>query len=261
MAAESFDLLALVTEADVAAESEIYSVVTTDIWTLNTLDQGSIEATGSSAIAEYSTTFDVPGGPTATGTTSEGEGIAAFNSEGNPGEEDISNAERENGIAEGGGPELDVGAGGSLWQKDWEQHDGYLDGAAVTSNERIGIGNGSFDMGVQPNGDIAVEGSISAVQGSGRSECRIKRSGATGDVNAEALGVDGTLGLHDGSLDADVGATLISASGSAGVNLDGINGSVDGTIGLKAELGFEIGPHTEIKLPFVSFGFTIGLAK
>ncbi len=84
--------------------------------------------------------------------------------------------------------------------------------------------------------------------------------GLTGSSETEALGVDGELGWHDNSLGATIGGTWISETGSVGANIGGINVGVNGTIGLKAELGFEIGEHTEIKLPFISFGFSIGKA-
>ena len=46
-----------------------------------------------------------------------------------------------------------------------------------------------------------------------------------------------------------------------GVNVAGVNVGVKGEIGLKAELGFKIGKETEIKLPFITIGFSFGGAK
>jgi hypothetical protein len=85
--------------------------------------------------------------------------------------------------------------------------------------------------------------------------------GVTGGGDIVALGVDGSAGLHNGTLGADVGATLISGTANAGIDIGGVNADVNATIGIKAELGFEIGPQTEIKLPFISFGFSLGKAN
>ncbi len=80
-----------------------------------------------------------------------------------------------------------------------------------------------------------------------------------GDV--KALSVTGFAGMKDGTLGASIGGNLISAKGEVGTNISGYNVGVNAEVGLKAELGFKIGAKTEIKLPFVSFGFSFGKAR
>ncbi len=85
--------------------------------------------------------------------------------------------------------------------------------------------------------------------------------GATAGIDAKVLAAEGFVGIRDNSFGAAIGGTLVSAEGSVGVNVAGVNASVNGEIGLKAELGFQIGQETEIKLPFISIGFSFGGAK
>lgn len=68
-------------------------------------------------------------------------------------------------------------------------------------------------------------------------------------------------GLRQNSLGASIGASALTASGGAGVNIAGFNIGVTGGIGAKVELGFQIGAKTELKLPFITVGFTVGSAK
>ncbi|MCP4421407.1 MAG: WXG100 family type VII secretion target [Chloroflexi bacterium] len=84
---------------------------------------------------------------------------------------------------------------------------------------------------------------------------------ATGGLTGKALAADGFFGYKDGSVGASIGGTLVSAEGEAGMNVAGVNVGVKGEIGLKAELGFKIGRKTEIKLPFITLGFSFGSAK
>ena len=85
--------------------------------------------------------------------------------------------------------------------------------------------------------------------------------GVTGGVGGQVLAADGFIGIKDNSFGASIGGTLVSAEGNVGVNVAGFNASVKGEIGLKAELGFSIGKETEIKLPFITIGFSFGDAK
>lgn len=80
-----------------------------------------------------------------------------------------------------------------------------------------------------------------------------------GDV--KALSVSAFAGMKDGTLGASIGGNLISAKGEVGTNISGYNVGVNAEVGLKAELGFKIGAKTEIKLPFVTFGFSFGKAR
>ena len=72
---------------------------------------------------------------------------------------------------------------------------------------------------------------------------------------------EAVAGLKDGSLQASAGVNLASVKGELGANVAGINVGVNAEVGLKAEFGFKIGRKVEVKLPFISFGFSIGGAK
>lgn len=85
--------------------------------------------------------------------------------------------------------------------------------------------------------------------------------GWTGGVEAKALSASGFVGYQDGSVGGKVGVNLISAKAETGVNVAGWNVGVSGEIGLKLELGFQVGKKTEIKLGPFSVGFNIGDAK
>lgn len=83
------------------------------------------------------------------------------------------------------------------------------------------------------------------------------------DVNTEltATGPSGnaSLGLHNKSLQAGIGASLVSAKAEQSRKLS-VAGKVkvSAEVGLKAELGFSIGKKTELKLPLISIGFGLG---
>ncbi len=149
---------------------------------------------------------------------------------------------------------------GSLWSRESKQKLGQVPGAPVTNTPSIGLGNGNIGVSADATG-VMVEGGLSVLKASDDLLVGSKSLGLATGAEGEVLGVDGSAGLNDGTLGADIGATLVSATGTAGINVDGLNASVDGTIGLKAEIGFKIGAQTEIKLPFISFGFSIGEAK
>ena len=85
--------------------------------------------------------------------------------------------------------------------------------------------------------------------------------GLTVDGEAKGPGVEGFIGLKDGTLGGTIGGTLVSAKGGVGTNIAGYNVGVNGEIGLKAEIGLTLGKETEIKLPFVSIGFSFGGAR
>ncbi|HJT56303.1 MAG TPA: WXG100 family type VII secretion target [Ktedonobacteraceae bacterium] len=166
--------------------------------------------------------------------------------------------------SEKGKGELGYNVSGSVWSRDSEQNLGNIDGAPVSNTFSIEAGNGKVGFGVQPgkNGatDVALEGELSLLNISDNARLGTTNLGLTGGSETEALGLDGDVGWHDNSLGASVGATWISETGSVGADIGGVNVGVNGTIGLKAEFGIEIGEETKIKLPFISFGFSIGKA-
>jgi WXG100 family type VII secretion target len=90
-----------------------------------------------------------------------------------------------------------------------------------------------------------------------------KEFGVTGGVGFKGLSAEGFAGVQfddkDKRIGATVGVNLVSVEGSVGGNVAGVNVSVAGEVGLKAELGFELGKKgIAIKLPFVSFGLKFG---
>lgn len=138
----------------------------------------------------------------------------------------------------------------SQTQGTWGSDSTTFTGGDYNFGASIGQGKHGFDAGIGAGVDLF---SITnqAVLGS-------QQLGLAGSGNVTGPEAHGQLGLRDGSVGADIGGSLISATGSAGVDIAGHNVGVNATVGLKAELGFSIGKHTEIKLPFVSIGFNFG---
>lgn len=235
LAVQSYDLDGLVAQADSASASDITGAETSNIGSLSLLDPGAIAFHGSGDQEIWSYT------PGSTGDTEQ----------------------EDTGESSVGGSSLYAGVGGSVWSyKTGADKLASVDGAPLTATGDVGIDNGSIGIGIHQGDDGTMDaglmGGFSVIQAGENATLGSDDLGLTGGVEAEAGAVDGTLGIKDDSLDADVGGTLVSATGSVGANIDGIHASVNATIGLKAELGFSIGAHTEIKLPFISFGFSIG---
>ena len=85
--------------------------------------------------------------------------------------------------------------------------------------------------------------------------------GLTSGIEAKALSATGFLGYRDGSVGGEVGVNLISAKGEVGTNVAGYNVGVNAEIGLKLELGLQIGKNTKVKLGPFTLGFSFGDAK
>jgi hypothetical protein len=86
--------------------------------------------------------------------------------------------------------------------------------------------------------------------------------GLTAGVEVRGPGVHGMAGIYQNNVGLVVGGSLVSAEGSVGTNIAGMNVGVKGEVGLKAELGAQIGKDgVEVKLPIVSLGLTFGGAK
>lgn len=88
-----------------------------------------------------------------------------------------------------------------------------------------------------------------------------KNFGGTLSGDVQVGRVNAFAGIKDGSLGASIGGSIVSAKGEIGANVAGYNVGVNAEVGLKAELGFQIGKKTQIKLPFVTLGFSFGGAK
>ncbi len=133
------------------------------------------------------------------------------------------------------------------------EEDGF---SAVGGKVQAGFGYSAKDGLI-----LGVDGEYYTVQGKLDGVYGDEDLGVTGGVSGKVLAADGFAGYKDGSFGATIGGTLVSVTGEMGVNVAGVNVGVKGEIGLKAELGFKIGKETEIKLPFITIGFSFGGAK
>lgn len=235
LAAQSYSLDSMVSQADITSASDVSGAPTSAVSALGTIDQGAItyQGRGSAEVWSYN--------PTSTGNTDQK----------NTAESGTSN------------PSLYLGVGTSVWSAETPETSlGSFGGVPLDNKAGVSLDNAGIGIGVQQgdNGatDVALEGSLSVAKAEDNLTYGSRDLGLTAGIEGEAGAVDGSLGWHDNSLTADAGVTLVSATGSVGTNIDGINASLNATIGLKAEIGFQIGEKTEIKLPFISFGFSIG---
>lgn len=131
-----------------------------------------------------------------------------------------------------------------------------------------GITSGAYEYGVElsveglKKGKVGIFGDFSLGKAQGDMIfAGDKDLGFTGAGEIKAGGVNAFAGVKDGSLGASIGGTLISAKGELGANISGYNVGVNAEVGLKAELGLQIGKNTKIKLPFVTLGFSFGSAR
>jgi uncharacterized protein YukE len=85
-----------------------------------------------------------------------------------------------------------------------------------------------------------------------------KDLGLAGQVQAEALSEEGFIGYRHGQVGAEIGATLVSVKGTAGVNVAGANVGITGEIGVEFNIGFKFGKETEIALGPFKIGFSFG---
>ena len=88
-----------------------------------------------------------------------------------------------------------------------------------------------------------------------------KNLGFTGAGEVKLASADAVAGFKDGTLGLSAGVNLASVKGELGGNIAGYNVGVGAEVGLKAEIGFKIGRKTELKLPFITIGFSFGGAK
>lgn len=130
------------------------------------------------------------------------------------------------------------------------------DGYAVAGGSaglEFGVGTGGVSAGLAAE-VYAVKGKLDGVYGS-------DDLAVTGGVGGNVLKGEGFIGLKDNSVGASIGGTLVSVEGEAGANVAGVNVGLTGEVGLKAELGFQVGQKTKLKLPFVTVGISFGKAK
>jgi hypothetical protein len=85
--------------------------------------------------------------------------------------------------------------------------------------------------------------------------------GMTGTLTLTAGRGSGKIGLKEGSLSLDVGATLAAARLEGGFNLLGASVGVFGEVGAQARFGVSVGSETAVRAGFLGVGVTIGAAK
>jgi len=136
------------------------------------------------------------------------------------------------------------------------------------ANKADGITSGAYEYGAElsveglKKGKVGIFGDFSLGKAQGDMIfAGDKELGFTGAGEIKAGGLNAFAGIKDGSLGASVGGTLISAKGELGANISGYNVGLNAEVGLKAELGFQFGKNTKIKLPFVTLGFSFGSAR
>lgn len=84
--------------------------------------------------------------------------------------------------------------------------------------------------------------------------------GLAGGVDVTAGEAEAFVGLHSGTVGAKVGGTIASVEGTIGVDVAGWNVGATGEIGLKFELGLEVGKKSRVYLGPVTIGLNIGEA-
>lgn len=161
-------------------------------------------------------------------------------------------------------PHATGGVSGHLMESKVTLQDHILS-APVTNESGFVVGDLSGLAGAQVAGAggalLGIRGSFAAATVYDRTTVGSKQFGLTSDTEASVGTADGYAGYSDGSLGASVGVSLATVQDSVGANIAGVNVGINGSIGLKAELGFELGKHVEVKLPFVSFGFSVDNAQ
>jgi len=85
--------------------------------------------------------------------------------------------------------------------------------------------------------------------------------GWTGGVEARALSAEGFIGIKDSSVGGSIGFNVASVKAETGANVAGYNVGVNAEVGLKFELGFQVGKNTKVKLGPFTFGLSFGGAK
>lgn len=160
---------------------------------------------------------------------------------------------------------VSVDVSGNLWDKG-ESTQTKVAGVSIKDSNGIRLGvfgaSAGLEASLDPNaehwGQAGVSAEFTGVELYHEDVVGSDEWGVTDSANVKALSADAFAGFQDGTLGAKVGVDLISAEGGVGVNVAGVKVGVDATIGIKAELGIEVGKRVEVKLPFVSFGFSIG---
>lgn len=246
--AEAIDIEALVEGADMVAEGELSGIFSPQVNILNELNEGEfVNLAGGNTGGASTDIFYVPMGDSSTA--------------GDKGPNFGWQIDREDGKSS-----LTYGISASLFSQNKEQRSGSIFGAPVTNIESLDIGNGSLGAGIQPGNKkgqifVGIQGGATLLDAEMGQRIGSKDLGLVYTDETKVLDAEGFVGVHNDSIGADAGIDFVSDTVNGGVDIGGVNLGLDATIGIKAELGFQIGKKTEIKLPFVSFGIDFGNAK
>ena len=248
--AEAINIEALLEEADIVAEGELSGIFSPVVNLLNELRNSEFAGTSIGDIdmtpVEESIT-DVFYLPVSGAVIS-----------------DISAQLEENVTSEDHSPSLYVGISKSLFNRNPKLLSGSILGTPVNETGSIDIAKFSGGMGIQDHSGktfAGVEAEATLLDAEIDQRIGTERLGVTSGNEIKAFDADLFAGYHKGTFGVDASIDYISDTFSTGVNVAGMNVGVDATIGLKAEIGFNIGEKTELKLPFISFGFNFGGAK
>lgn len=246
--AEAIDIEALVEGADMVAEGELSGIFSPQVNIINELNEGEFVNLAGGNIGEAITDiFYVP--------------MGASSTTGDNGPDFGWQIEREDGESS-----LSYGISASLFNRSKEQRVGSIFGAPVTNIGSLDIANASVGAGIQPGNKkgqlfVGIQGGVTLLDAEMGQRIGSKDLGLVYTDETKVLDAEGFIGLHNGSVGASAGIDFVSDTVNGGVDIGGVNLGLDATIGIKAELGFQIGEKTEIKLPFVSFGINFGNAR
>jgi hypothetical protein len=86
-------------------------------------------------------------------------------------------------------------------------------------------------------------------------------AGLTWDITSTGPSLKGSVGLENAEAKVVAGVSLLSYSGSVGLNVLGANVSLTGGVNLGGKFGFEIGAKTTVHAVVFSVGIDVGAAK
>jgi hypothetical protein len=124
----------------------------------------------------------------------------------------------------------------------------FLDGRGKLE---LGGGAAGLKFGVNEEGKFTAGGYAEVYAAKVKAEGTLvgdQDLGWTGGVEARALSAEGFIGIKDSSVGGSIGFNLASVKAETGANVAGYNVGVSAEVGLKLELGLQVGKNTKIKL-------------
>jgi hypothetical protein len=160
-------------------------------------------------------------------------------------------------------PEVSADVDGAIVQKSTTTrgHFGFL---PTEHSVYVAVGAVSAGVGAKAltatGPEVGASADVTAVKARDERVLGSRQLGLTAGAELDVGSADGFAGLRDGEIGAEIGASPATLHRSVGVDVAGYNIGVEEAMGWKWEWGLKIGKVTEVKLPFVSLGFTIGKA-